>query len=493
MSAPEVVIALDQGSSSSRALAIDAKGRVLARAQYPVKTFYPRAGWIEHDALDVARTQEKAFDAVLSKLPKASRVLALGIASQRSTVVFWDRRTGKPVGRAPSWQDGRAAPVVAPMQDRQQDAHERTGLYLTPYYSAPKIKWFLDNEPAVRRLADDGALLAAPVSTFLVWRLTKGEVFAADPTMAQRMMLLNLRTLDWDPELLALFGVPRAALPSVFSSAGDWGSCERGGRTIPILSCLGDQQAAAVGLGGMETGCSVANYGTGAFFLHNTGTEQHRVPGLLTSVAWKINGSPPVFLQEGTVHAAGASFDWLRENLGVLGKSADIDKACKASKQRVFALQAIGGLGAPRWDYQTKTAFFGMTSQTRSVDLVRGVAEGIAFLISDIVGAMRGGGLSPKRARASGGLSRSSYLMQFQADLLGLPIERCQEAEATALGAASLAADKAGVDWGARLRSSRADKVFEPKMPREQAAELLSSWSAFVAAQVKLSRELSAR
>lgn len=488
----DVIIALDQGSSSSRALAINAQGKVVARAQFPIKSFHPKAGWIEHDPLDVARTQERALDVVLKKLPKAVRVHGLGLASQRSTVVFWDVKTGKPAGRAPSWQDGRASGVVAPLQDRQAEAHERTGLYLTPYYSAPKIKWFLDNEPEVRRLADEGRLAAAPISTFLVWRLTKGEVFAADPSMAQRMMLFNLRTLDWDPELLSLFGVPRAALPSVFSTAGDWGTVARDRHQLPLLACVGDQQAALIGLGGAEPGASVANYGTGAFFLHNTGETQHRVPGLLTSVGWKLKDKAPVFIQEGTVHAAGTSFDWLRENLGLLGKNADLDRACAASKQRVFALQAIGGLGAPRWDYVTKTAFFGLTSQTRSNDLVRAVAEGIAFLISDIVGAMRAGGLQPRAARASGGLSRSSYLMQFQADVLGIPVERCGEAEATGLGAASLAAEAAGLDWPA-LRRPKCDKVFEPRMPREQAAELLQAWGAFVAAQARLSREISLR
>ena len=274
---------------------------------------------------------------------------------------LWDRTTGKPAGRAPSWQDGRAAASVAPLQGRQAEVHEKTGLYLTPYYSAPKIRWFLDNVPAVRRLADEGRLLVAPVSTFLIWRLTRGAVYAADQSMAQRTLLLNLRTLEWDEDLLALFGVPRAVLPAVVPTAGDWGSFERGGRTLKILASVGDQQAAAIGLGGVAPGSSVVNYGTGAFFLHNTGTEQHRVPGLLTTVGWKLKDQPPVFLQEGTVHAAGTSFDWLRDNLGLLKKNADIDKLCRSSKQRVLALQAIGGLGAPRWDYKTKTAFFGLT------------------------------------------------------------------------------------------------------------------------------------
>lgn len=487
----ELVLALDQGSSSSRALAIDARGRVVLRAQRPVKLYYPRPGWAEHDPEELARSIEASLDELLKKLPRKAGIVALGLACQRSTVVFWDRETGAPAARAPSWQDGRADAVVAPLQGEQARAHEITGLYLTPYYSAPKIRWFIDNEPGLKKLLDAGRLLVGPVSSFLLWRLTKGALFAADPSMAQRMMLLNLRTLDWDDGMLALFGLTRAILPSIRPTAGDWGALERGGRRIRILSCIGDQQSAAIGLGAMAPGSSVANYGTGAFFLHNTGTTQHRIPGLLTSVGWKLGDAPAVFLQEGTVHAAAGSFDWLRGNLGLFKDNAEIDRLCKRSRSRVFALQAIGGLGAPRWDYTTKTAFFGMSSQTRSEDLVRGVAEGIAFLISDIVLAMKKAGVEPSSARVSGGLSRISYLMQFQADVLGIALSRCAEPEATALGAASLAAGAAGADWAGRLRAAAPDRVFRPKMPPEDAARLVADWTSFVDAQVALSRKVN--
>lgn len=487
----QAVVALDQGSSSSRALALDAKGRVLARAQAKIKTFYPREGWIEHDPRDIVATQEDTLDNVLARLPKSVEVMGLGLACQRSTVVFWDKTTGKPAARAPSWQDGRATAIVAPMQDRQAQAHELTGLYLTPYYSGPKIRWFIDNSPAVLKLLEADRLMIGPVSSYLIWRLTKGEVFAADPTMAQRMMLLNIRTLDWDDALLGLFGVPRSALPKITPSSGDWGAAVRGGRRLKILASLGDQQSAMIGLGGLEAGSSIANYGTGAFFLHNTGAAQHRIPGLLTSVGWQIGSEAPCFLQEGTVHAAGASFDWLRENLGLLdGK--DLDKVCRRSRQRLMALSAIGGLGAPRWDYVTKTAFFGLNSQTRPHDIVRATVEGIAHLIADIVDAMRAGGLKPDAARASGGLSRVDHLLQFQADVLGFPLHRCREAEATALGAAWLAARQAGADWADRLVRAPVDKVFSPAMPSEESAKLRRSWKLFVETQAKLSRELAA-
>lgn len=489
--AREFIIALDQGSSSSRALAFDLKGRLAAGAQFPVKTFYPKPGWIEHDPLDLARTQEKALDRVVARLPRAAKILGAGIASQRSTVVFWDRKTGKPACRAPSWQDGRASSITSFFRDKQEMAHEKTGLYLTPYYSAAKIRWFLDNEPGARRLLEEGRLMAAPVSTFLIWRLTRGEVFACDASMAQRMMLFNIRTGDWDDELLDLFRIPRSILPSIFSSCGDWGSCQRLGRSLPLLASLGDQQAAAVGLGGMEAGSSVANYGTGAFFLHNTGRQQHRVPGLLTSVGWKLKDEPAVFLQEGTVHAAGSCFDWMRSGLGLLGANgAAVDKSCRASTHRLLALPALGGLGAPRWDYAAKAAFYGLTARTRPADLVRAMAEGIAFLMSDIVSAMRAGGLSPSEAKVSGGLSRSAYLMQFQADLLGMPLRRCAQAEATALGAACLAARAAGAEAQALLGGRAGEKVFFPLMREPEREKLLRAWSLFVDAQRALGTQL---
>jgi glycerol kinase len=486
-----LVLALDQGSSSSRAIAFDERGRAVFAAQRPVKTFHPREGWIEHDALDLARTLEASLDEVLAKIPAKTELVGAGLACQRSTVVFWDKATGKPAARVPSWQDGRAVSVVAPMQDKQAWAHERTGLYLTPYYSAPKIRWFLDHSEPVRRLADRGRLLVGPVSTWLTWRLTKGEVFAADPSMAQRMMLLDLKTLDWDEGMLGLFGLSRELLPAIRPSSGDWGSFTRKGRTVKLLAALGDQQAAALGLGGRPEGSSVANYGTGAFLLHNAGTTPRRVPGLLTSVAWKAGGAPASYLLEGTVHAAGTSFDWLRGSLGLMKSSAELDALCRAAKHRVWALPAIGGLGAPRWDYKTKTAFFGLTSQTTRAELVRGVMEGLAFMIADIAAAMRAGGASVTQARVSGGLSRVPSFMQFQADVLGAPLSRCAEGEATALGAASLAAEAAGAPWAARLAQPRVDKVFSPKLDGAAAKTLHGQWTRFVDAQARLSRELS--
>ncbi|MBI5201117.1 MAG: glycerol kinase [Elusimicrobia bacterium] len=487
MKAKLVVLALDQGSSSSRAIAWTPDGRALARAQVPVRTRYPKAGWVEHDPLELARSQERALDLVLERLPKSVEVAALGLASQRSTIVLWDAKTGKPVGPAPSWQDGRASALVAPMQDRQAWTHERTGLYLTPYYSAPKLRWLLENVPQARAAADAGTLRAGPVASFLLWRLTGGERFAADPTLAQRTLLYNLRSGAWDEELLALFKIPHGILPSVGPTVGDLGAIRRKGRVLPVRALLGDQQAAAAALGGGEPGSGVLNYGTGAFFLLHTGAAQHRVPGLLTSVAWQRSGRAAEYFLEGTVHAAGTSFHWLKDNLGALDSIEDVDAACAKSRERVLALPAIGGLGAPRWDYQTPTSFFGLSSKTRREDLVRAVAEGLGFMLGDIVGACRAAGLPVGRLKASGGLSRVRHLLQFQSDLLQLPIQALDEREATALGAALMAAGGAGLDFKVPEPKGR---LFAPKIDAAQAERLSSAWRLFVEAQQRLSREL---
>ncbi|HEX4048601.1 MAG TPA: FGGY family carbohydrate kinase [Elusimicrobiota bacterium] len=488
--AREVILALDQGSSSSRAVIFDLKGRVVALAQRPVRTKRPKAGWAEHDPMELARTLESALDAALSKLGPKDEVLAAGLAVQRSTVVFCDRSSFKPVAAAPSWMDGRAADFVAPLQERQGEIHGLSGLYATPYYSAPKIRWFLDRDAKVRALADAGRLLCAPVSTFIAARLTNGAVVAADPTCAQRTLLMNLDAMSWDAGLLALFGLSADILPSIRSSVGDWGVIERGGRRIPFLATAGDQQCAAVGLGASSEGEAVANYGTGAFLLRHTGPRPERAPGLLASCAATAGDLRGYYL-EGTVHAAGTSFEWLRDNLGLMQDVKAIDAAFKKSKRRVLMLPAIGGLGAPRWDYRTKTAFFGLDSQTSAHDLVRATAEGLCMLVADAAAVMSAAGAPVTRARVAGGLSRSDAMMGFQADALGATLERRREVEATALGAAILAAKGAGVPDAEKLADARVEKTFSPAGDEASRARRRGEWTSFVESTQRLSRELT--
>lgn len=486
----DLLLALDQGSSSSRAVLFDLKGKVVALAQRPVRTKRPKAGWAEHDALELARTLESALDAVLSGLGPKDNVLGAGLAVQRSTVVFCDKRTFKPAAPAPSWMDGRAAEFVAALQERQGEIHGLSGLYATPYYSAPKIRWFLDRDAKVRALADAGNLLCAPVSTFLAARLTDGAVVAADPTCAQRTLLMNLDKAAWDDGLLALFGLSAELLPSIRPSAGDWGVIARKGRKIPLLAAVGDQQSAAIGLGASSEGRAVANYGTGAFLLRHTGQTPERAPGLLASSAATFGGVRGYYL-EGTVHAAGTSFEWLRDNLGLMKDAKAIDAAFAKSKRRVLMLPAIGGLGAPRWDYKTKTAFFGLDSQTTNHDLVRATAEGLCLLLADAAAVMTAAGSPVTRARVAGGLSRSDAMMSFQADALGATLERRKEVEATALGAAILAAKAAGVPAAEELADAKVEKTFAPKSDESAREKRRAEWTAFVQATQRLSREIA--
>lgn len=488
--ARDVLLALDQGSSSSRAVVFDLSGRVLALAQRPVRTQRPKAGWAEHNALELAVSLESALDAVLTKLGPKDKVLAAGLAVQRSTVVFCDKGTFKPAAPAPSWMDGRAAEFAAPLQERQGEVHGLSGLYATPYYSAPKIRWFIDRDKKVRALADAGRLLCAPVSTFIAARLTKGAVVAADPTCAQRTLLMNLDTMAWDQGLLALFGLSAEILPTIRPSAGDWGVIERKGRKIPLLATVGDQQSAAIGLGASNEGEAVANYGTGAFLLRHTGQTPERAPGLLASCAATVGALRGYYL-EGTVHAAGTSFEWLRDNLGLMKDAKAIDAAFKKSKKRVLMLPAIGGLGAPRWDYKTKTAFFGLDSQTTNHDLVRATAEGLCMLVADAAAVMTAAGSPVTRARVAGGLSRSDAMMAFQADALGATLERRKEVEATALGAAILAAKAAGLPDPDRMSDARVEKTFSPKSDETMRAQRRAEWTAFVESTQRLSREIN--
>ena len=481
----EIVLALDQGSSSSRTLAMDLKGSVQAKVQSPVVATYPRDGWVEFSPQALLQSQTETMEAVLRSLPKRAVVVAAGLACQRSTVIFWDAKTGRPVGKAISWQDRRAAALCEGLSRHAEDIHLRTGLLLNPFYSLGKILWVLEHDKKVRDLLQKGRLRIGPVATFLLWHMTRGEVYAVDPTLAQRMLLLNISKLEWDPRLLKLAGVPRESLPRVQDSAGFWCEVKVGGRKIPFWAVLGDQQAAALGLGVDRKGETAANYGTGAFLMHHIGDKPRHVPGLLCSVALKEKKGAHYFL-EGTVNAAGTSVEWLRQRLGIKFRDDDLDGLYSRSTHRVISLLAFGGLGAPRWDTRVLSGFFGMKPTTGPQDLVRGTLDSIAFLISDIADAMREAGLEIRDVRVSGGLSRVDGLLQIQSDLLQLPLTRFGQTEATALGVASLAARAAGVGFEVPLRPER---TFRPSITPSEAERLNRCWRAFVEGIQSLSRD----
>ncbi len=482
-----VVIALDQGSSSSRAIAFNERGQAVAKAQFPVSSRRPKPGWVEHDALDLAATQERALDAVLGQLTHSCPVAGLAMACQRSTIVAWDAATGEPAAPALSWQDGRAAQDSVFLQRNREFWRRATGLYPTPYYSALKLRWLLQNNKRVEKLAASGRLMAGPVATFILWRLSRGAIFAADPTLAQRTLLMNIQTLSWDKRLLDSFGITHKILPDIVPSVGLWGLIRRQGREIPVLACLGDQQAAVAGLGGRKENAVIANYGTGAFLLRACGARPRFIPGLPASVGWTETGHKALYFEEGTVNAAGAALDWLAR-LGLAPKNAAIDEICRRATSDVLSLPALGGLGAPAWDDSVRASFSGLDAQNTAEDMVKACVEGIAFLIADIAEAMENAGPRIKSVRASGGVSRLDYLMQFQADVLQSPVHRLLLPDATALGAASLALRRHHPSWSARLQEARVERTFIPKRSAKESARLRARWKNFLRAQLALAR-----
>jgi len=472
------IIVLDQGSSSSRALAFDLEGRVRFRARRKADLRYPGNGLAEYDALELLKGQSESLREVLEKLPPGSEVAAMGIAAQRSTVVLWDRETGVPLCPALSWQDGRAQSGLAAVPLSNTAVHDLTGLYKTPYYSASKIRWCLENVPGAREAAAAGRLLVSPVSGFILWHLSKGGTFALDPTQAQRTLLFNIRRLGWDPRLLSAFGVDRGCLPEIRPSAGDYGRVRVGGLDIPVRAMLGDQQAALLGMGAGAEGSAALNYGTGAFLMVNTGSRLVKVRGLLNSVGWREPGEKvPCRFLESTVNSAATALEWLKQRLGLFSDISEVDEMCRLSRGRVLCLPAIGGIGSPYWDFSAFTTFTGLQPNTDRNDVVRGTVEGIAYMVGDAFDLIRRRGYDIKEIRASGGLSRIDWLLQFQADITGARVLRTEDSEATAFGVAAAAAGAVGISLPRRAEASR---EFAPSISAGERADLLKGWRAFV-------------
>ncbi|OGS49814.1 MAG: hypothetical protein A3J79_11535, partial [Elusimicrobia bacterium RIFOXYB2_FULL_62_6] len=401
----DFILVLDQGSSSSRALAFGLDGRLRFKAQKKIALSYPRTGCAEYDGLELLKSQSESLSEVLAKLPEGSGVKALGIAAQRSTVALWDKDTGVPLCPVLSWQDGRAQSELARVPLSNTAIHDATGLYKTPYYSASKIRWCLDNFPEVRQAAENKKLLVSPVAGFLLWHLSKGRTFAIDPTQAQRTLLFNIKKLKWDPRLLSAFGLSAAMLPEVLPTIGDFGKIKAEGFELPVRAVIGDQQAALMGMGAGAENAAALNYGTGAFLLVNTGTKLVKVRGILNSVGWQAAGEPPCYFLESTVNSAATALEWLRQKFGIFSELSEVDGLCRLSKNRLFCLPAIGGIGAPYWDYSTFTSFAGFSPHTDKHDVVRSVVEGIAYMVGDAFELIKKKGFNITEIRASGGLS----------------------------------------------------------------------------------------
>jgi glycerol kinase len=487
------LLAIDQGTTGTRAVVYDARGQAVGTAAEELKQYYPQPGWVEHDADEIWQAVSRVVPAALAaaKLDPA-QLAGIGLTNQRETTVLWERATGRPVGRALVWQDRRTAEYCKQHRSEESWLSERTGLVLDPYFSATKLRWLLESDASLPDRAEAGALACGTIDSFLIWRLTGGRVHATDVTNASRTLLLNLHTAAWDDELCRFFGIPRPLLPEVRPSAGDFGVTQGTGFLpdgIAIAGVAGDQQAALFGQCGFAAGDAKCTYGTGAFFLQHTGTRpvrsQHR---LLTTVAATL-GRETQYALEGSVFVAGAAVQWLRDGLKLFGQASDVEGLAAKSDaaQPIVFVPALVGLGAPHWVPETRGVIFGLTRGTSAADLSRAALEGVACQVVDLVAAAgRDAGQAVTSLRVDGGMARNAWFLQRQADLLGLPVLQAPAIESTALGAAFLAGLRLGVwpDTGTLRRVVGEARTFRPALPDEERQNRLAQWRRAVQAVI---------
>ena len=481
--------AIDQGTTSTRFLVFDRGGRIVASAQKEHEQIYPQAGWVEHDPDEIwLRTREVIAEAMEQRGLRPEDLAAIGITNQRETTVLWNRRTGRPVGNAIVWQDTRVADYI-PELAREGGADRfraKTGLPLATYFSALKIRWMLEHIPGVRAEADAGEIAFGTIDTFLLWHLT-GGLHLTDCTNASRTQLMDLKTLDWDEELLSAFGIPRAILPEIRSSCEVYGEARLDAvRGVPVAGILGDQQAALAGQTCFAAGEAKNTYGTGCFLLMNTGRDivQSR-HGLLTTVAFQAAGHPATYALEGSVAITGALVQWLRDNLGLISKSSEIEALAQqvADNGGVYFVPAFSGLYAPYWKHNARGVIAGLTRYSNKSHIARAVLEAAAFQTREVVEAMeKDSGVRLSVLRTDGGMVENELLMQFQADILGRTVVRPAVKETTALGAAYAAGLATGFYGGVEeLRAQWAvDKTWEPQMDSERREKMFALWKKAV-------------
>lgn len=490
------VLAIDAGTTGVTCLMLGEDGRVAGRGYREVPQYFPAPGLVEHDALEILEcVRASARDAMTAA---GSSPVAIGITNQRETIVVWERATGTPVHRAIVWQDRRTAPRCAELATRSEWIHARTGLVLDPYFSATKLEWLLREQRLLERYrASD--LACGTIDAWLVWKLTGGTTHATDPTNASRTMLYDIDAKSWSDELCALFGVPREILPAVRPSSGDFGVATRDmlGAEIPIRGIAGDQQAALFGQGCWTRGSGKNTYGTGAFLLLNSGSERPRAEGgLLTTIACDAHGNA-VYALEAAIFIAGAAVQWLRDGLGIIETAQETEALARsiASTDGVYFVPALTGLGAPHWEANARGTIVGLTRGSGRAHLARAALEAMAYGTADVLDSMRTASGAPfDRLRVDGGATPNDWLMQFQADVLGVPVERPDMIETTALGAAGLAGLGAGVWKSAdEFLARRKFTSFSPRMPSARRDELMRGWNRAVRAAVSWSRDVEAR
>ena len=483
------ILAFDQGTTSSRSLIFDSEGTVVSIAQKEFEQLFPQSGWVEHDPEGIWRSQMETAEEALAKAGLSGRdISGLGITNQRETTVIWDRLTGEPIYNAIVWQDRRTSEYCSRIRQSSGDlVRRKTGLEVDAYFSASKITWLLENVEGARDRAAAGELAFGTIDSWLVWKLTGGKRHITDVSNASRTMLFNIKSLDWDDDLLELFGIPRALLPTVRSSSEIYGEVEIAGplQGVPIAGLAGDQQAALFGQACFEPGSTKNTYGTGCFMLQNIGnTPIESKHGLLTTVAWQIDCRTEYAL-EGSVFIGGAVVQWLRDALGIIGSSGDVEKLAASVRDNggVYFVPAFAGLGTPHWDQDARGTIIGLTRGTGKAHIARAALESIAFQSADLLDAMHAdSGIGLNELSVDGGATANDLLMQIQADLLQIPILRPAATETTALGAAYLAGLAVGY-WVSKEELSehmRLDKRIEPQMPAGRAAEMRARWNEAV-------------
>ena len=477
------ILAIDQGTTSSRAIIFSKSGKKLISSQLEFKQFFPKNGWVEHNPNEIWSTTIKVTKNVLLKSKKLKiNIKALGITNQRETTVCWDKRTGEPVYNAIVWQDRRTENYCKKIKKKEKLIRKKTGLFLDPYFSATKIKWIIDNVPKAKKLFKKNELLFGTIDTFLIWKLTNGKIHATDATNASRTMLFNITSNKWDKDILKIFKLNEKILPTVKNSADDFGFTSEKivGQKIKISAVLGDQQAAAIGQACFEKGSVKSTYGTGAFLLMNTGEKKIMSKNkLITTICYRINNKITYAL-EGSIFIAGAGVQWLRDKIRLIDNAYETEKIAKSKKNSkgVYVVPAFTGLGAPYWNSKSRGLITGLTRDSDWRDLVRATIESVAYQTSDLFLSMRKDGLNPKSVKVDGGMVSNNWFVQFLSEILKIKITRSKINETTALGAAYMAGYQTGIyrSLSDIKQNWKKDRDFKPKFNKSYRNKLLQGW-----------------
>ena len=480
------IVAIDQGTTSSRAILFNTAGVPIFKSQLEFKQYFPNNGWVEHNPEEIWKTTKKVLLRAIKRSKKLKgSVLTIGITNQRETTIMWDRVTGKPVYNAIVWQDRRTADFCNKFKSKKKERiiNRKTGLLIDPYFSGTKIKWIIDNVLKAKKLLKKKQLLFGTIDTFLLWRLTKGAIHATDATNASRTMLYNITTNNWDLQILKSLKIPTHILPNVKDSSDNFGITHKSitGKSYPITGVVGDQQAAAIGQCCFKRGSVKSTYGTGAFVLMNTGNKKiYSKNRLLTTICYRLNGKS-IYALEGSIFIAGAGVQWLRDKMKLIKKVSETEKIAKSLKGNsgVYLVPAFVGLGAPYWDSKTRGVLSGLTRNTGPKEIIRATIESTAYQSYDLFNAMKNDGLKPKLIKVDGGMVKNNWFSQFLSNIINIKVERPQIDETTALGAAFMAGLKIGVFKSLNDISKRwkVDKRFHSKIKSKERSKLLKGWS----------------